>query len=78
MIEVSMCAPMLETLLELIDYSLVTRRVEWLGIFWFNCLALHESGLGLGSTRVPYFITIVTRYANYLWFPDSIENRDLG
>jgi hypothetical protein len=27
-------APMLEKLQELIDYSLVTRRVEWLSIFW--------------------------------------------
>jgi hypothetical protein len=33
MIGVSLRAPMLENLLELIDYSLVTRRVKWLGIF---------------------------------------------
>jgi hypothetical protein len=51
---------MLEKLLELIDYSLVTHRVEWLGIFGQECLALQESGLGLGSTIVLYFIPIVT------------------
>jgi hypothetical protein len=63
MIGVSLRAPMLEKLLELIDYSLVTHRVEWLGIFVHDCLALQESGLGLGSTIVLYFIPIVTQYA---------------
>jgi hypothetical protein len=62
MIGVSLRAPMLEKLLELIDYSLVTHRVEWLGIFVQDCLALQESGLGLGSTIV-FFLPIVTQYA---------------
>jgi hypothetical protein len=39
----------------MIDYSFVTHRVEWLGIFGSNCLALQHYGLGLGSTLVPLF-----------------------
>jgi hypothetical protein len=30
--------------------------------FWVECLALQESGLGLGIIIVPYFIPVVTQY----------------
>jgi hypothetical protein len=42
-----------ELLESFIAYSLVTLRVEWLGIFGKICLPLQHHGLGLGSTLVP-------------------------
>jgi hypothetical protein len=51
-----------ELLEYLIDYSWVTLRVEWLGIFGYTCLALQHHGLCLGNTLVPLFIHVVTQY----------------
>jgi hypothetical protein len=48
MIGVSLHAPVLEKLLELIDYSLVTRRVEWLGVFWVELLSPARIWAGCG------------------------------
>jgi hypothetical protein len=47
-------------------------------IFWVECLALHESDLGLGSTLVPYFSSMLSPGMPVPCFPVSMENKDLG
>jgi hypothetical protein len=41
-------------------------------------LSPYESGLGLGSTLVPYFSSMLSLGVLVPYFPVSMENRDLG